>query len=278
MLIDYITSRFFGRPVELYQFTYGPRLQDVVRYTDGEEAIVFDGNEYTPMTIQRGQINNSGTLDKSSMEINLPHSTTIPQLFRVYPPGHVVGLTIFQGDAADPDNQFLAIWVGRVLSVSFEGVEAKLNGEPVSTSFRRSGLRRNYQYMCPHVLYGPQCQANKTAATVPAEVVSVDGRQVVLDGSLTGPELYAGGMLEWERATGLWESRTILEVSTVGGNTALLLTGLPTGLSGGMSVSAVRGCRHTLPACRDDHNNANNYGGDPWIPMKNPIGNVSPFQ
>jgi len=278
MLADLITSRFFGRPVELYRFTYGPRPQDIICYTDSEKVVVFNGESYTPMQLKRGQINNNGTLDKSAMEIALPHTTAIPQMFRIYPPGYVVELTIFQGEASDPDQQFRAIWVGRVLSVSFEGVEAKLNGEPISTSFRRSGLRRNYQYLCPHVLYGPKCQASKTAATLAVTVFSVNGRQVVLSGAVPNQALYAGGMLEWERAGGVDEARTIVEVSTSGGNTVLLLTGLATGLIAGMDASAVRGCRHTLPACISDHNNANNFGGCPWIPMKNPIGNVSPYQ
>lgn len=277
MLPDFITSRFSSRPVELYRFVHGPRPTDVTCYTDGETPVVFDGLTYNPMPVRREKINSSGTLDNSSLEVGLPHTTTVPQLFRVYPPDYVVYLTIFQGDARDPDKDFRPIWIGRVLSVSFEGVEAKLNGEPISTSFRRSGLRKNYQYMCPHVLYGPRCNASKAAATVSATVHSITGRSVALNTTLVNQERFAGGMIEWTIA-GVTSARTIISAATVDGRTELLLTGLPTDLRPGSAVSAIRGCRHTLVACRDEHNNAPNYGGCPWIPLTNPIGNVSPFQ
>lgn len=271
-------SRFFGRPVELYRFTYGDGSGYVYRYTDAELPVVYNGETYSPLPIQRSATSNSGTLDKSSMEIVLPYNTEVPELFRVYPPGYVVGLTILQGEADDPANEFVAVWVGRILSCTWEGVEAKLNGEPISTSFRRSGLRRNYQYLCPHVLYGPQCRASKAAATVGVSVTAVSGRTVTLNGILTGYNRFTGGMLEWHRTDGRPEARTISAVAVSGLNLILTLTGLPSGLVAGASANAVRGCRHTLVACRDDHANTVNYGGTPWIPLKNPVGNVSPFQ
>ena len=278
MLADFITSRFGGRPVELYKFTYGPRSQDVYLYTDAEAPITYMGETYSPMTIQRGATSNTGTLDKTTLEVTLPHVAKVPQMFRVYPPSATVGLSILQGQLGDPDNQFVAVWVGRVVSVAFEGIEAKLSCEPISTSFRRSGLRRNYQYMCPHVLYGPQCKASKVAATSSVSIYAVAGRSVTLTAMLPNAVKYAGGMLEWTTPTGSVEARTVLQVGTSDGRTVLTLTGLPVKLTAGMTGSVVLGCGHTLAACKSEHNNAPNYGGDPWIPLKNPIGNTSPFQ
>jgi hypothetical protein len=279
MLAEFITSRFFGRPVELYKFTYGPRAEDVHLYTDGETPIVHGGQTYSPVTIKRGPTSSNGTLDKTMLEVVLPHTLKVPQMFRIFPPSSTVSLTILQGQAGDPDAQFVVAWAGRIVSVSFEGIEAKLSGEPISTSFRRSGLRRNYQYMCPHVVYGPHCRANKPSATTVVTVAAVSGRGVTLTSALGSAELHTGGMIEWTTSAGLPESRTILEVgATTEGATTMLLTGIPTGMTAGMSISAVRGCKHTLSACKNDHNNAVNFGGDPWIPMKNPIGNTSPFQ
>lgn len=278
MLADFITSRFFGRPIELFKFSYGPRTEDVYLYTDSETPITYGGQTYTPVPIQRGATSNTGTLDKTTLEVSMPHTLKVPQMFRVYPPGTTVGLTILQGQAGDPDNQFVAVWVGRAISVSFEGIEAKVSCEPISTSFRRTGLRRNYQYMCPHVVYGPRCRADKPSATTAVSVFSLVGRTVTLSGILPSADLHVGGMLEWTTSVGLPESRTILATATVASKTVLTLTGFPSGLTAGMSASAVRGCKHTLTSCKDDHNNAVNFGGHPWIPLKNPIGNVSPFQ
>lgn len=277
MIGEFIASRFFGRPSELYRFSYGPNPNDTRFYADAERNIVHAGDTYTPVPIKRGSTSNTGSLDKSSMEVTMPHTLAIPQLFRIYSPSQTVLLTIFQGENGDPDGEFVAVWVGRVVSASFEGIEAKLSCEPISTSFRRSGLRRNYQYMCPHVLYGPQCQADKSAASTSMSVQSASGRQVVLTSTLSNPDRYIGGMLEWVTAQGLDEARTILDAANIAGKTQLTLTGLTSGLTAGMTANAVRGCKHTLPSCIEDHNNAPNYGGDPWIPTKNPIGNVSPY-
>lgn len=278
MLADFITSRLLGSPIELYQFSYGPRPQDAYRYTDWETPIVYAGETYTPLPIKRGETSNAGTLDKTVLDITMPHLAKVAQMFRVYPPGGAIGLTIFQGQSRDPDAQFVAFWVGRVISVGFEGIEAKVSCEPISTSFRRVGLRRNYQYMCPHILYGPQCKASKVAATTAATVGVVSGRQITLTSALTSPELFPGGMVQWTTTTGLIEARTILSVSTVSGNSSLRLTGLATGMAPGQPVDVIKGCGHTLTACQSTHANANNFGGHPWIPMKNPIGNTSPYQ
>lgn len=278
MLADFITSRLLGSPIELYQFSYGPRPQDAHRYTDWETAIVYAGETYSPLPIKRGETSNAGTLDKTVLDITMPHLAKVAQMFRVHPPGGTIGLTIFQGQSRDPDAQFVAFWVGRVISVGFEGIEAKVSCEPISTSFRRTGLRRNYQYMCPHVLYGPQCKASKVAATTVATVGTVTGRQVTLVSAVVSPELYLGGMLQWVTPNGLTEARTILGASIVGGNTSFRLTGLAVGLSPGQSVDVIKGCGHTITACQTTHDNANNFGGHPWIPMKNPIGNVSPYR
>lgn len=272
-------SRFFSRPVELYQFAYGPAASHVHRITDAEEPVVYNGQTYYPLMVKRAGTVNSGTLDRTALEISVPAGTPIPELFRIYPPGQVVGLTILQGDLANTASEFSPIWVGRVLSCSWEGIEAKLNCEPVSTSFRRSGLRRNYQYMCPHMLYGPQCRASKSAASSSATIYSVDGREVVLTALISDPVRYEGGMIEWTLADGRLESRTIVSATTPDPlRTGLRLTGPVTGLVSGATVTLVLGCRHTLQSCATLHNNSVNFGGMPWIPLKNPIGNVSPYQ
>lgn len=271
MFSMFTTSRANGRPIELYHFKYGDRTIDVATYTDAEFPVVYGGLTYSPIPISRSTATNSGTLDRTSLDIQMPNTLTVPQLWRVYPPGYPVTLTIFQGEAEDGDGQFIAAWVGRVISCSMVDIEATLSCEPISTTFTRSGLRRNYQYMCPHLLYGDKCKADKAAATTTKVVTAVSGRSVTFDSALaTG---HVGGMVYWEKDDGAFEYRTVVGVS---GSTATL-TGTTVGLVIGATVSVVMGCLHTLEACRDTHNNAPNFGGYPWIPVKNPIGAVSPY-
>lgn len=280
-------SRDRGEPVDLYLFRYGLATNAFFAYTDGEQPVVFGGIEYQPIPIKRGNFVASGTLDRQNMTVNTPINSGISELFKIYPPGQVVSLVIRQGHANDPDEQFLVIWTGRVLSAEREGSETNLTCESSATSMKRSILRRNYQTSCPHFLYGPECRANKVAATKTLPVISLTATRITLQDNWSDPlppGKYVGGMVEWMQG-GNKEIRTILKVQD---DKTLFLSGPTTGLIAGASVDVIKGCNHfwtfnsdgttneAQTDCIGVHNNANNFGGQPWIPTENPI-NKNPF-
>lgn len=282
------SSRERGEPINLFKFTTGPRPQDVIPYTDAEHDIVViegDGLDavtitYKAMPIQRTAYTMSGrSEDNTSLGVDVPRYSEIAELFRVYPPSYVVGLILYQGHANDPDKDYLAVWTGRVLSCKFEGLSSRLTCESTSTSMQRPGLRRNYQYACPHVLYGPLCRAAK----VPRDLVCVskpNAAQVIasFDGLLgEADEKFIGGTLEWETEEGRREVRNIRDVGRVGDNLLLNIGGSNIYLPVGAPMVMLLGCRHDLGDCVDTFNNILNYGGQPWIPLKNPIGITGPF-
>ncbi len=273
-------SRSKGTPVDLYFFQYGPAPLDFYAFTNAEQVIQLGNDQYQPTPITRDKIVSSGSLDNSTLSIRTRFDNPVAELFRVYPPSHPISLIIYSGHANDPDQDFRAIWNGRILGVSWEGYEASLSGELISSSRRRPGLRRNYQYGCPHVLYGQgpgKCNANKAAATFTKTVESVAAPTVVMP---TGwvpaaeAERFNNGMIEWDRPDGQREVRTILRVEN---ERELVLSGPPTALEAGSTVDVIYGCAHTMEACLFVHNNILNYGGCPWIPTKNPMGPGNQF-
>lgn len=281
MLDFFQRSRAKSEPIHLYRVEYGIASASRMFLTDAEGEVVVSGDRYQPVQIRHGEINASGTLDKATVEVTAPRTNPLVELFRAYPPSQVVNISIYQGDRNDPDAEFLAIWIGRIIDFSIETDEAKFVCEPVATSIRRPGLRRNYQYGCPHVLYGPSCRASRSAATVPATVTSLTGSYVVLNagwfGALT-PAKFRSGLIEWTAPNGDKITRAILRVTDdAGTGRSLLLGGLPVGLSAGMAVDVSLGCNHQVDDCKDLHNNILNFGGCPWIPVKNPIGNFNNF-
>lgn len=278
-MFDALTSsRFSGRPIELYQFAFGPSNLDIRRYTDAEFPVNFDDAVWSPIPIGRSILNNNGTLDKSAMEIMMPESMDIPQMFNAYAPAQEISVAILQGEAEDLDVQFLPLWFGRVLSCGKTGIEAALACEPISSAFGRVGLRRHYQYMCPHMLYGKRCKADKLLATTGRVVYAIGGRDLTLTTALTNPDRYLGGSVEWFTPAGLLEARTVLGITESAGRHTLRLTGVTRELPVGGAVNVILGCKHTEEACAADHANILNYGGMNWIPKKNPIGAVSPYQ
>ena len=265
---QYETSQEQGQPIELYQFIYGPTSASQYLYTNAEEEVSTGVGTFEPIAISRDNYHVAGKTDKNQINIRIPVKVEMSSLFTAYPPPQPVAVIIFQGHANDPANQFVAVWNGRVLSTAKEGREQVLTCESTIVSLKRPGLRRNYQYGCPYVLYGPGCFANKANATMQAQVEDVVDGNLVLSADWYGeidPQLFVGGMIEWTSELGN-ESRTILRLTE---ENQLVLLGPIRGLAAEDTINIVRGCDHKKSGCMS-HENILNYGGQPWIPLKNP--------
>lgn len=269
-------SRAQGTPATLYHFAYGEDAAAYFAYTDAEQPVMFDGVAYQPAPIMRGSIATQGTLDKAVLDIQMPTTSGLAELFKLYAPTRVVVVVVRQGHIGEAD--WPAIWVGRIINISRTGNQAVVSCEPVSTSMRRPGLRRHYQYGCMHALYGPQCKADRSAASTSSTVASIAGNVVTLPSGWNGARAaakYAGGLLEWTTPEGNTEIRTIIRVVGNG----LTINGLPIGLEVGTALLVSLGCNHTMDDCQNlfvetgtGLSNIVNYGGQPWIPTVNPIG------
>lgn len=269
-------STALGQPVELYRFSY-----DLTRlcYSDTDVTVGHDGDNYDPgEALSRDPINASGSLDKAAIEVSIAESSDVAKLWAGYPPSDVVGLTIFRCHLREDGTNTIpmAIWVGRVIACSYERYIAKLSCEPAATSMQRVGLRRHYQYMCPHALYGTACGANRASHTVGRTAVAWDMRSVTVSSHLG--DQYRGGIVSWQPAAYPMEQRTILGVHRLeSGETRLDVAGRPHHLRPGDPVSVARGCLHTIDECRGVFDNAPNFGGMPYIPTNNPHGTTRIF-
>ncbi len=259
-------SRDEGEPVELYLFRFGTTPGSYHAYTDAEQDIVYDGITYEAIPVGRGTIKASGTLDRQKLDVTMPKWLGLPERFRVWPPSHSISYTIRQGHIGDPE--FFVISMGRVLSCAREEAEAKLTCEPVQTAMKRTGLRENWQLSCPHVLYGNRCRANKEAAKRTVTILSLTHTELrIVPDALAEPARYVNGLVEWEGPHNR-EARMILRSL---GQDRFLIAGSLEGLKAGDEVDMFFGCARTMDHCRL-FNNILNFGGDAWIPTKNPVG------
>lgn len=271
------SSRYQGNKAEFYLFQYGPGATDYYAYTTAEQEVTKAGLlaspvTFVPTTIDRDPVNVTGNMDKTSMPILVPQDSPVAELYSIYPPSYVVALTIFEAHVDDPDADWKVVWLGRIIGATWEESQARLAGEPISTSMRRPGLRRRWQYGCQHALYGTECGANKVAATATVTVTSVDGVKLVLPSGWATPERkpkYLNGTVKWT-AGGLNHVRRIVRVDAT--TNTLSCGGVLTGLAGGATVTISLGCNHQMDDCKDLHANIVNFGGDPWIPSKTPFG------
>lgn len=261
-----------GSPVELYEFDY---QNTYFRYTSAALPVVRSGFTYEPRPIRRSAIQNTARVEKGTLTVRAFRDLGAARLFEVQPPSSMVGLRIYRRHTEDADAEFAAIWSGRVLVASWSGNEVELECEPLTISLRRPGLRRYYQRSCPHILYGVGC--NLVAAdfsTVVNTFTVVDELTIDVNDLVLDPDnYYAGGYIEYENAsTGKTEFRTVRTSSA--GRLNLALPAL--GLLGATEMTVYRGCAHNVDACKT-FNNLDNYGGQPYIPLRNPFGGTTVF-
>ena len=81
-------------------------------------------------------------------------------------------------------------------------------------------------------------------------------------------------MLEWA-ADGHSSIRTI--VSVTGVKTGIGIRGNLRGLTVGSSIKITFGCNRLQSDCADLHNNILNFGGQPAIPLENPLSQKNIF-
>lgn len=264
------SSRQKGSPVNLYYFKYGSASSEYYAFCDSTVPVIYNSVTYNPVKIERPSFRASGSTDRTTMDIAMDFSNPLITLFKDYPPSSVIALTIYQGHIGD--TEFPVAWMGSVASWKRSGNDGILSCTPGSVSLNRTCLRRHYQMGCPHVLFGPKCNANKSNVSIVKQVSSLLGNAFNLaPGWVVDAQVpyYIGGTVEWVNPAGSTERRTILDITS---NVQLLLSGKTTGLAVAQNVTLIKRCNHTMDDCLNVHNNINNFGGQPWIPLKTPVG------
>jgi len=258
------SSVYSGEPVELYKAVRGTAR---FLYTSASYAITYNGETYQPVSIERPEIEQNREINRSNIPVTVPRDLDVADQFRLYPPADVVSMTVFRGHPSD--GEFVAIWAGRILSVAWLGIRAEMTCEPIFSSLRRTGLRRKYGAMCPHVLYGVACGVNQLSHQLTGPVTVIGSGTLDITG-LSGfaDDYFTGGFVRFYTQTGLGDTRFI--TAHTGGQITIPVGFLE--LSVGDSVDVFPGCNRTMNDCESKFNNLDNYGGNPYRPDVNPFG------
>ena len=262
------TSISSGNPLELFHFAYG-EVEFFYSSHDGDVSpYSYGGANYVPYTIKRSTSELTEVMSRNTLNIDVPCTCPIAQLFVSAPPEQTISITIFRVHFGVVDG--ITIFKGRVVSCEFRGFQATLSCESVFTRLKVPGLRMVYDVMCPHALYSPGCGVIKTNFSKTATITAVNGRVLTLEaqaGDTITPEWLAINFLKGGMLSAGLVRRMITDVATIGN--VQLMHNVPTGLVGQKCIVYL-GCDHLLSDCHTKFNNHNNYGGFPWIPDKNP--------
>ncbi len=249
-------SSISGQPIELYCFN---RRDSFWTQTSANIVVVYDGKTYAPTLIRRGDIEASINTLKNLLDIEVDRTNDFAINYIYAPVDGIVTLTIYRGHAGS----YVPYWKGTVLNVKFKSKTATITAGPKTNSLRRTGLMRKFGRRCGLPLYSSLCTVLKASNKVEGNVSTVSG--VDVNSSAFGvktDDWFVGGPFESGD-----ETRMI--VYHVGNDIKLASSIRP--LKVGDAFQAFAGCNHTSVICKHKFDNKLNYGGQEFIPDKNPF-------
>lgn len=258
------TSVHSGEPVELYRFQRG---LDGWRYTSSDAAFTHLSQTYEPYPFSRPEANQTVEIAKGRLDLKTPLDTPIVTELLASPLLAMIELTIYRRHRGDPE--VTEFWHGYVSGMQMEGDEAVISCEQFATNLRRIGRQRPAQRLCPHALFDGGCGLTAAAFGVSGSLISATGATFV-SGTFASQAngWWVGGMISAGNT-----QRMIVAHAT---DTVTLTSGIP-GLAPGAPFTVYPGCDHTPAACNSKFGNINNFGGLPWLPVKNPFAGDSSF-
>lgn len=258
-----------GAPIELYDFVvYGVHHY----FTTAGEDITIGPVTYRAEPIARSEIEETDELPRNNLTLTVPRDFEMLSFYDAVPPSEVILLAI--GRHHRDDSEVQPWWNGRVTNGVRLGASGQLFCESVYSSLKHAGLRRLYSRRCPHVLYGLACGAQDTLHRVLVTVGAVAGIEIdAIALAAFADGRFAGGFIEWEAIAGQKEIRGI---KTHVGSRLTVTHQIP-GLAALEQIFVYKGCKHDLADCNSEFANTANYGGFPFVPLKNPMGQNSVF-
>lgn len=254
-----------SRKTRLFDFARGSQHW---RHASGQRDIVYQTQAYAQASIKAGKLSESADVTRNTLDLAVSLDLPLLDLYKGSAPAEPISLQMLSLDSITGVADTL--WIGEVGSVEFVTHQATIHCLPPLATMRALALKRCWQKACPLVLYsaGPgQCNADRTTATLAATLTYVSGKAVQAAEFATLPDgRLNGGYIEWQ--VGAATERRFI-VGHIG-DTLTLLTPALTAV--GTRVNSLWGCDHSLAGGCTDHNNTDNYGGQPWIPIKNPFG------
>lgn len=247
-----------SKPIEIYDLTIG---STVYRYTSYRKDVIYAGNTYTAIAIERGNVGISAQGDTSEMMVSIDKDADFIQ-------DQLVGVPQFNmvGSIYSIQNGVgIGLWAGTVDAITLTGGIAKIRiSSGTDTPLQKLIPSFCLARQCQHKLYTGLCQSQRTDHDFLTTVSSVDGETIVVNSVNSHPDgWYNGGFIE---IGGI--SRDV--VNQVG-TTLTLLNAFGPDVNGGESCTLLDGCDKSIVDCDERHDQVANFGGHPYLKHKNPF-------
>lgn len=258
-----------GRPIGLYTLKWG---NTIWRYTSADRDVTREENAvevtYTAIAVSDSGMVQGGA-SQNDFTVDIPSNLPIRNLFSVNTPSDTIWLTVrrlHQGETDAP-----IYWIGVVMNVKgIDEASAQIVGQPMTATFKRTGLRLCWTRECPHFLYDFDCKVDPLDHEIIGEIDTLTATSLTLVDAIGEADQHLrGGFISWEaNADGTLERRMI--ESQVGQVVTLL--GLTFGLEVGQTVKLYPGCDRSPEVCEGKYDNLANHGGFKFMPGESPFG------
>ena len=259
----------WSRPVWLYEFRIAPPSGSVTwRFTSHQQDVVYDGHNYSAVSIEHAEIKSSARGDEESIEILSWWEQSNPLLaFFPVPLACPMDCSITETSVGNLATGRV-LFAGRVGKVSAEGKRITATIRSRIDVLGRVFPRFAMQPMCNYRLGSPSCGIDVEAFKVTGDIEldSEDNARRITVAACAGEQgLYSHGWLITGSGTST-EIRSILQSSEDGEltlNAPLYLA------EAGQSVTVYQGCDGRSSTCVETFDNYERYGGHPFIPLDN---------
>ena len=256
-------SQYGGSPVELYKFQIGSTLS---YFTSADKDQTYASNTYLHDVITRSEIDASDEDQQGMLEVTVPRTNAIADVFVPNMPIYPVQLTIYRFHRGDAE--VLQLWMGEVSGVSFSGSTVKLSCQPVGNVLRRQIPSTTYGAQCNWSLYSSQCGITASAYSDTGNVATVAGAVLTVTMGDHPSGYFNNGFV-----LSAWGERTwILSHTRLSSSSAQLTLMVPfSAIYAGAAVTVYAGCDRTTTDCKNKFNNLVKFLGFPYLPTKNPF-------
>ena len=260
--------------IELYAFTAGLKTY---RYTDALLPATWETHTYAAEPIKRGRIVMTQDLEKATLDITVPLTLPLLDLFRPNPPLQKIdvtvtritrGVTTFDPIRGTPR----VLWRGTLGNIDNGMHTASLKVLTRAAAQSNTGLRRKWQKSSAYGPYTPQGRVSLSSVRVDGTVTTVAPRSVQVPAAAGKPDgWFAGGVLEFTAAGDTLRRFIVSHV----GDTLTLLTA--PALPVGTAVHLYPGCDGSIDDWQAKFGDVQDFGGQPYIPTTNPFGPAKIF-
>lgn len=245
-----------SQPVELFDFAFDTSHW---RYTSGAIDIEHLGKNFKAKPIRRTSISADSQKERAELTITVGRLNPFARQFIFAPLEGEASLTIYRGQSTF----WSTYWNGNVANVSLGTLQHTITCKPTLAATTRLGLRRKFSRQCTHDVYGDGCMVLKTAYKVTGTILTVSGVTV------TGAA-FATKSDQWFRAGYLVVGNVKRMIKDHVGTTITLTHPMLQAVAGN-AFTAYPGCDKTRDTCKAKFFNGINYGGQAWMPKKNPF-------